>query len=78
MIVRPQTAKSETQSIDVYLGPTAFIKDFEVTFAKGDRVHVIGSKVKYAGRPLILAREVRRDSTTLYLRDERGTPNWRG
>jgi hypothetical protein len=78
LIVRPESAKENSETIDVYLGPADFLKDFEVTFAKGDRVQVIGSKVKYGGAPVVLARQVRRDSTTLYLRDEHGTPYWKG
>jgi len=78
ILVRLDTAKENSDTLDVYLGPTAFVKDFEVTFEKGDRVQVTGSKVKYGGNPLILARQVRRDSTTLYLRDEHGTPYWKG
>jgi hypothetical protein len=78
LIVRLESAKENSETIDVYLGPAAYLKDFEVTFAKGDRVQVVGSKVKYGGAPVILARQVRRDATTLYLRDEHGTPYWRG
>jgi hypothetical protein len=78
LMVRLDSAKETSETIDVYLGPANYLKDFEVTFAKGDRVQVIGSKVKYGGAPVVLARQVRRESTTLYLRDENGTPYWRG
>ena len=78
LIVRPESARETSETIDVYLGPAAYLKDFEVTYAKGDRVQVIGSKVKYGGASIILARQVRRDSTTIYLRDEHGTPYWIG
>ena len=78
LTVRPESAKTDSETMDVYLSPTDFIKDFDVTFAKGDRLQVIGSKVKYAGNALVLAREVRRDTTTLYLRDAKGTPLWKG
>jgi hypothetical protein len=78
LIVRLESAKESSETIDVYLGPADYLKDFEVTYVKGDRVQVIGSKVKYQGAPLILARQVRRDATTIYLRDEHGTPYWRG
>jgi len=77
LIVRPESAKEGTDTIEVYLGPADFIKDFEVTFAKGDRLQVTGSKVKYGGNPLILAKDVRRDSTTVYLRDAHGVPYWK-
>jgi len=78
LTVRLESAKENSETIDVYLGPAAYLKDFDVTFEKGDRVQVTGSKVKYAGAPLVLARQVRRDSTTIYLRDEHGVPYWRG
>jgi hypothetical protein len=78
LMVRLESAKENSETIDVYLGPTSYIEDFQVTFVKGDRVQVTGSKVKYSGAPLILARQVRRDTTTIFLRDEHGTPYWRG
>ena len=78
LMVRLDSAKEASETIDIYLGPANSLKDFEVTFAKGNRVQVIGSKVKYGGAPVVLARQVRRESTTLYLRDENGTPYWRG
>jgi hypothetical protein len=78
LIVRPESGKENSETIDVYLGPASYLKDFDVTFGKGDRVQVIGSKVKYGGASIVLARQVRRDSTTIYLRDEHGIPYWRG
>jgi hypothetical protein len=69
--------KTDTESsVDVYLGPVDFVKSFDITFRKGDRIHVAGSKVKSAGVTLVLAREVRKDSTTLYLRGKNGDPYW--
>ena len=78
LLVRLESAKENAETIDVYLGPAAFLKDFEVTFVRGDRVEILGSRVKYAGATVILARQVRRDSTTLYLRDDHGLPYWNG
>lgn len=70
--------RTETDApLDVYLGPAAYVKQFEISFAKGDRLQVIGSKVKVAGSSLVLAREVRKGSATLYLRDRDGNPFWR-
>ena len=77
LIVKPETAKSENDCIDVYLGPADYLKDFEVRFSKGDRLQVVGAKVKFGGGTMVLAREVRRDTTTLYLRDAKGAPYWR-
>lgn len=64
------------ESIDVYLGPAEFMKQFDFNFSKGDRIHVTGSKVKAASGTVVLAREVRRNSQTVYLRDSTGSPYW--
>jgi len=72
-----KSESQESQVIDVYLGPSAFIKQFEITFAKGDEVRVTGSKVKTAnGTHVILVREVRKDQETLSCRRAKGEPNW--
>lgn len=68
--------KADAGTIDTYLGPMDFLKGFEVTFAKGDRIQVVGSKVKFRGSDVVLAREVSRDGTILYLRDAQGRPYW--
>jgi hypothetical protein len=70
------TVKIESDTIDVFLGPVDFLKEFEITFAKGDKLEIIGSKVKFGGAHIVLARQVRRDETTLYLRDAKGKPHW--
>lgn len=77
LLVRPETAKSGNEPIDVYLCPADFLKEFGIDFVKGDRLQIVGSKVKYGGNPLILAREVRRDTSTVYLRDQKGQPYWK-
>jgi hypothetical protein len=76
LIVLPETAKAGSETTDVYLAPSDYLRGFECHFAKGDRVQVKGSKVKYNGGTVILAREVRLDSTTVYLRDPHGVPYW--
>jgi hypothetical protein len=70
------TVENGKESLDVYLGPVEFMKQFDFTFAKGDRIQVVGSRIKTAASPLVLAREIRRQSQTLYLRDSGGTPYW--
>ncbi len=70
------TVKIESDTVNVFLGPVDFLKDFEITFAKGDKLEIIGSKVKFGGAHIVLARLVRRDETTLYLRDAKGKPHW--
>jgi hypothetical protein len=75
LTVKTDTLKSET--FDVYVGPTDFVKAFEITFAKGDKIQVIGSKVKIDGVDILLAREVSRQQTTVILRGKNGDPFWK-
>ena len=70
------TVKYKGESLDVYLGPDEFVKLFEVQFKAGHEVQVTGSKVKFEGKDLILAREVEIGKVTLRLRDGQGSPNW--
>jgi hypothetical protein len=77
LMVRPESGKGESETMDVYLAPVDFVKDFDCHLAKGDRIQVIGSKVKTGAGHTVLAREVRAGSNTMYLRDEAGTPYWK-
>jgi hypothetical protein len=77
LIVRPESARGNSETTDVYLAPDDYMKDFGCHFAKGDRIQVKGSKVKFNGGSVVLAREVRLESTTVYLRDEQGVPYWK-
>jgi len=47
-----------------------------VSFAKGDEIAFVGSKVKEGEADMILAREVTKGADTLVLRDAKGNPVW--
>jgi len=68
--------KAGGETLECHLGPASFLKEFEISFAKGDRVEIAGSKVRFGDGQIILVREVRKDETTVYLRDKNGNPNW--
>lgn len=68
--------KTEGKSLDVHLGPEAFLKKKGFTFAKGDQVEVTGSKAEFGGSEVMIAREVKKGSETLVLRNEQGIPKW--
>ena len=68
--------KTDKETLDSHLGPVDFVKDCGVAFKKGDRIQVIGSRVKSGDGFVLLVREVRKDNSTLYLRDQKGNPNW--
>ena len=50
--------------------------DMGASFSKGDELAFTGSKVKYGGADLILAREVLKGAETPVLRDNQGNPVW--
>ena len=68
--------RNGTDTLDLYLCPKSFIDDMGVTFAKGDEVQFVGSKVKEGEAELILAKEVEKGNDTLILRDNKGNPVW--
>jgi len=67
---------SGADTLDAYLCPRSFLEQMGITYAKGDEVTLIGSKIKQGEADLILAREVEKGSDTLVLRDEKGEPVW--
>ena len=68
--------KNGDDVVDLYFFPKSFMDDMGVAFSKGDELAFTGSKVKYGGADLILAREVVKGSDTLVLRDDKGNPVW--
>ncbi len=68
--------KTATEVVEVRLCPESVLKEFEVTFAKGDQLQVTGAKVKLDDKDVVLAREIVRGPDTIVLRDKRGAPVW--
>ncbi len=61
----------------VHVAASKFMKEYEITFAKGDQVQVVGVKVKLeSGEDAILAREIVRGQSTFTFRDKAGKPLW--
>ena len=70
--------KTNTETIEVNLGPANFISREGFTFAKGDSVEILGSKAPMGDAEVLIAREVTKDGKKLTLRDETGRPLWAG
>jgi hypothetical protein len=77
LTVKAETGTFKIETLDVYVGPADFVKAFEISFAKGDKIQVIGSKVKFDGVDLVLAREVSKQQTTHIMRGKNGEPFWK-
>jgi hypothetical protein len=70
--------KTDGGDLDVHVGPSSYISEKQFSFAKGDAVEVVGSKVTIEGKEVVLAREITKDGKTLILRDAQGIPQWFG
>jgi hypothetical protein len=68
--------KTDTDTVRIHLGPTAFLTDQKVEVRKGDTLAVTGSRVTIGDSQLVLAREIRKADTTWTLRDAGGQPRW--
>lgn len=68
--------KTEQGVMEVHLGPKTFVEKQSFTFAKGDSLEVIGSKVKNADADALIAREVKKGGQILTLRNAQGVPAW--
>lgn len=71
------TVEAKGGLVEIYLAPAKFVKMLDIPLRAGLKdFAVTGSKVKFEGKDLILAREVTAEKTVFTLRDEKGVPNW--
>jgi len=70
------TLKTVDKTFDVHLGPSRFLKEKGFNVAKGDQIEVTGATAKFGDSEALIAREVKKGSETLVLRDAQGIPKW--
>jgi DNA/RNA endonuclease YhcR with UshA esterase domain len=70
--------KTDSSTLNVHVGPSAYISQQHFSFAKGDSIEVVGSMTTVRGAEALLAREITKDGKTLVLRDAQGIPKWAG
>ncbi|HTM87802.1 MAG TPA: hypothetical protein VL155_06355 [Terriglobales bacterium] len=70
--------RTEAGQMDVHAGPSSYIAAQGFSFAKGDQIEVLGSKVKLGGSEALIAREIKQGDKTLVLRNAQGIPQWSG
>lgn len=68
--------KTANETVDVHVGPSWFLTQSNVAFAKGDQIEVTGSKVKIEGKDALIAREIKKGDKTITLRNAQGIPTW--
>lgn len=70
--------KTDKETVAVHLGPSWFIERLDAQIQKGDSIEVKGSRVSLAGKPALIAAEVKKGDALLKLRDDNGVPAWAG
>ncbi len=70
--------KTDSGTLPVHVGPSAYIAKKQFSFSKGDQIEVLGSKVSLAGTETLIAREITKEGKTLVLRNAQGIPEWAG
>ena len=70
--------KTDKEALGVHVGPTAYLKEKGIAFAKGDLLEILGSRVIIDGQPIVIARQVKKGDSTWTLRDASGRPLWSG
>ena len=63
-------------TIEVHLGPSAFLTEKNLEIAKGDTVEITGSRITIGDSDALLARAIRKGTDAWQLRDEHGRPFW--
>ena len=72
------TVRTDKETVDVHLGPEWYIERLDTKIQKGDQIEVKGSRVTIAGKPALIAAEVKKGDNVLVLRDSSGIPAWAG
>ena len=72
------TVKTDKDTVSVHLGPGWYLENQDVKIEPKDKVEVKGAKTTFAGKPAIIAAEVKKGDEVLKLRDDSGFPVWSG
>ena len=70
--------KTDKDTVSVHLGPSWYLENQDVKIEPKDKVEVKGVRTTFAGKPAIIASEVRKGDEVLKLRDDGGFPVWSG
>jgi hypothetical protein len=70
--------KTDKEMISVHLGPAWYLENQDVKIEPKDKVEVKGARTTFAGKPAIIAAEVKKGDEVLKLRDDTGFPVWAG
>jgi len=64
--------KTANGVIQVHLAPVRIMASHKLSFAPGDQIEVVGSRVQFDGKNGVIAREITRGNETFIFRDGKG------
>jgi hypothetical protein len=70
--------KTDKETISIHVGPEWYVERLDTKIQKGDTIEVKGSRVTVAGKPAVIAAEIKKGDNVLVLRDNAGIPAWAG
>jgi len=70
--------KTDKETVSVHLGPSWYLENQDVKIEPRDKVEVKGARATFAGKPALIAAELKKGEEVLKLRDEGGFPVWSG
>ncbi len=72
------TVQDTSGTTAVVVGPSSYLDSQNISFDKGASIKVTGSKVNFRGNDILIAGQIIYGGKTIKLRDDSGTPVWRG
>ena len=66
--------KSGKQTLEIHVGPTAYLAEKGLTLVKGDMLEILGSSVTVDKEAVVIARQIKKGDNTWTLRDAAGRP----
>lgn len=65
-----------TETSTVHVGPSNYLNQQGFSFAIEDQIEVTGSRIKFEGSDILIAREIKKGDKVLTLRNSQGIPAW--
>jgi hypothetical protein len=66
----------EAETVTVHVGPSNYLHQQGFSFAAGEQIDVTGSRIKFEGSDVLIAKEIKRGEKVLVLRNSEGIPVW--
>jgi hypothetical protein len=68
----------DAETLPVHVGPSKYLEQQGFSFTAGEQIEVTGSRIKFEGSDVLIAREIKKGEKVLMLRNSQGIPTWAG